>query len=176
VIGDATCRRREAVEHRAMNSAHAHLTGRPSRVLVPVDDDDAGSAAAVDAAAGLAQALDAELVLVAMLPGAVVMPAYPAALAVATEDVLPDGAEIDRIRAQRRSAVASRLPAGVRSRWIDGRKPAGEAIVGAADETDADLVVVPMHRGGGLAHALRDGADRHVLHHSRVPVLVVPAD
>jgi nucleotide-binding universal stress UspA family protein len=42
----------------------------------------------------------------------------------------------------------------------------GPATVEAARDHDADLVVVPMH----------DHADRHVLHHCQVPVLVVPTD
>lgn len=158
-----------------MNTTHPHHASWPSRVLVPVDDDRA-STAAVLAAGALAMALDAELVLVALLPGVVVMPAYPSALAISPDDASDDGAELERIRAQRRSAVSGLLPAGVRSRWIDGRKPAGEAIVSAADEAHADLVVVPMRRSSELGHAIHDGADRHVLHHSKVPVVVVPSD
>jgi nucleotide-binding universal stress UspA family protein len=46
--------------------------------------------------------------------------------------------------------------------------------VSAVREEDADLIVLPMLRGHELSHLLRDGADRHVLHHSPVPVLVVP--
>jgi nucleotide-binding universal stress UspA family protein len=46
--------------------------------------------------------------------------------------------------------------------------------VRALDEVDADLVVLSMRRGSELSHLLNDGTDRHVLHHSDVPVLVVP--
>jgi nucleotide-binding universal stress UspA family protein len=41
-------------------------------------------------------------------------------------------------------------------------------------EQHADLIVVPMLREGELRHLLHDHADRHVLHHSDVPVLIVP--
>jgi nucleotide-binding universal stress UspA family protein len=45
----------------------------------------------------------------------------------------------------------------------------------AAREHDADLVVVPMRaRAHELGHVLHDHADRYVLHHCDVPVLVVP--
>jgi nucleotide-binding universal stress UspA family protein len=50
----------------------------------------------------------------------------------------------------------------------------GSALVAAAREQDADLIVVPIHRESELAHIVHDHADRYVLHHSDVPVLVVP--
>jgi nucleotide-binding universal stress UspA family protein len=48
--------------------------------------------------------------------------------------------------------------------------------VEVAREQRADLVVIPMRRAKELAHLLHDHADRYVLHHSDVPVLVVPTD
>jgi nucleotide-binding universal stress UspA family protein len=53
-------------------------------------------------------------------------------------------------------------------------EPAGPGLVEAAQEAHAELIVVPMRRGSALGHALHDIADRHVLHHGGVPVLVVP--
>jgi nucleotide-binding universal stress UspA family protein len=55
-----------------------------------------------------------------------------------------------------------------------GSEEAVVAAVAAAREQQADLVVVPMRQEGELRHLMHDHADRHVLHHSDVPVLVVP--
>lgn len=52
----------------------------------------------------------------------------------------------------------------------------GPAIVDAARREATDLVVVPMRRATPVGHVLHDGADRYVLHHSDVPVLVVPVE
>jgi nucleotide-binding universal stress UspA family protein len=144
-----------------------------SRILVPADEDPA-SVAAVELAAGLAVALDAELVLLAVLSLPIVEAAYPSALAIGMYDEEGDREEAERTLSRRIDRFSVVLPPAVRARWIRGRHPAGPAIVRALDEVDADLVVVPMQRGGELSHLLNDGTDRHVLHHSGVPVLVVP--
>ena len=144
-----------------------------SCILVPADEDPA-SVAAVVLAARLAVALDAELVLLAVLSLPVVEAAYPSALAIGMYDQEGDQEEAERTMARLTARYSELLPPAVRSRWIRGRHPAGPAIVRALDEVDADLVVVPMRQGGELSHLLNDGTDRHVLHHSGVPVLVVP--
>jgi nucleotide-binding universal stress UspA family protein len=144
-----------------------------SRILVPADEDPA-SIAAVDMAAGLAIALDAELVLLAVQSLPIVEAAYPSALAIGMYDQEGDREEAERLLARRIARFSDVLPPAVRARWIRGRHPAGPAIVRALDEVDADLVVMPMRRGSELSHLLNDGTDRHVLHHSPVPVLVVP--
>ena len=145
----------------------------PRRILVPADED-AASFDAVRRAAGLAAALDAELVLLAVLPLPLVEATYPSALAIGIYDQQGDREEAERTLARRIALYSDVLPPAVRSRWIRGRRPAGPAIVRAIDEVDADLVVVPMRRGSELSHLLHAGTARHVLHHSRVPVLVVP--
>ena len=144
-----------------------------SRILVPADEDPA-SIAAVELAAGLAVALDAELLLLAVLSLPIVEAAYPSALAIGMYDQEGDQEEAERTLSRRVERISEVLPSAVRARWIRGRHPAGPAIVHALGEVDADLVVVPMRRGSELSHLLNDGTDRHVLHHSRVPVLVVP--
>jgi hypothetical protein len=53
--------------------------------------------------------------------------------------------------------------------------PAGPAIVDAARERSADLVVVPNGKGGGFAHLLRRSAAREVVQQCAVPILLVPA-
>jgi len=54
---------------------------------------------------------------------------------------------------------------------VDG---VGRAIVEASRRERAGLVVVAMWRGSAMGHLLHDATDRFVLHHSDVPVLVVP--
>ena len=148
-------------------------TPLPRRILVPADED-AASFQAVRRAAGLAARLDAELVLLAVLPLPLVEATYPSALAIGTYDQEGDREEAERTLSRRIALFSDLLAPPVRARWLRGRRPAGPAIIRAVDEVDADLVVVPMRRGGELSHLLHDGTDRHVLHHSRVPVLVVP--
>jgi nucleotide-binding universal stress UspA family protein len=145
---------------------HDHgLAAAPRRILVPVDGDrPAGEAFGL--AAALAEGLDAELVLLGVEPA--LLAEAPTAALVAAEE------SSDRLHRRRVLEARDRLPAGMRSRAVFGAAPAGPAIVDAAREEEADLVVVPMRRGGELAHVLHDGADRHVLRHSPVPVLVVP--
>jgi nucleotide-binding universal stress UspA family protein len=151
-----------------------HLHALPSCILVAAENDSA-SVAAVGRAAAIAAALDAELVLLAVLALPLVEAAYPSALAIGRFDLEGDREEAERTLSRRIARFSPLLPPGVRSRWIRGHHPSGPAIVRAADEVDADLVVVPMRRGNELSHLLNDGTDRHVLHQSRVPVLVVPA-
>jgi nucleotide-binding universal stress UspA family protein len=145
-----------------------------SCILVAVDRD-AASVAAVRRAAQLAAALDAELVLLAVVARAFLDRRYSSALKAAPEELTGDPEQVERMVAARVAYVSDVVPAGVRSRWVRGYEPAGPAIVQAADEVGADLVTLPMTRGNELSHVLRDVADRHVLHHSAVPVLVVPA-
>ena len=144
-----------------------------SRILVPADEDPA-SVAAVELAAGLALTLNAELVLLAALELPIVEGAYPSALAIGMYDQEGDEEEAERTLSRRIARFSEILPTAVRSRWVRSRPPEGPAIVRALDEVDADLVVLPMRKGGELSHLFNDGTDRHVLHHSRVPVLIVP--
>jgi nucleotide-binding universal stress UspA family protein len=145
----------------------------PRRILVPVIDDAQADAAVFDQAAAFAAALHAEIVLLGLKPEIepAAMPPAPFSPGLrADEDELFEGHVHERLAEMR-----DRVPSGVRSRAVLGRAPAGPAIVDAAREQAADLIVVPMRRGGEISHLFQDGADRHVLHHSPVPVLVVPS-
>jgi nucleotide-binding universal stress UspA family protein len=149
------------------------LDAVPRRILLAVDGEPANGPA-FNAATALASALGAELVLLGITPAALAFGAPPPTFPLAPDEVV---AEQDVLEGQTRERLAEaegQVPSGVRSRTVFGWEPAGQAIVDAAREEEVDLVVLPMHRGGELAHLLRDGADRHVLHHSPVPVLVVP--
>ncbi len=150
-----------------------NTNARPRRILVPVTDDAQTDAAAFDQATGFAAALDAELVLLGLKPELepAAMPPAPFSPGLrADEDERFEGHVHERL-----AELRDRVPSGVRSRAVLGRAPAGPAIVDAAREQAADLIVVPMRRGGEVSHLFQDGADRHVLHHSPVPVLVVPS-
>jgi nucleotide-binding universal stress UspA family protein len=146
----------------------------PTRILVAADTDPASSAA-VERAIGLAAALGGELVLLAVVPPDLVDPRYSSALTLVPAEPTGDREAVERMLAHRVAQFSGVIPPDLPSRWVRGYAPAGAAIVHAAEEVDADLVVVAMHRGSEVSHLVRDGTDRHVLHHSPVPVLVVPA-
>lgn len=126
---------------------------------------------AVERAAALAAALDGELLLLGVVPlpalGPLVLPPEPGGM----QD--RDAPE-DRRAMQRLTRTQARVAAGVPSRTYLRWGPAGPAIVDAARQESADLVVLPREPGGAVAHVLHDAADRHVVQHSTVPVLVVP--
>jgi nucleotide-binding universal stress UspA family protein len=136
----------------------------PQRILVLVDGDR--PAGAFERAAALAAQVPAELLLLGVDP--------PPLDEAPSATVLADGEANDRAHRRAVCDLRDRLPASVRSRVIFGEGPAGPATVDAAVAEAADLVVIPIRRGGELAHLLHDGTPRHVLHHSPVPVLVVP--
>jgi nucleotide-binding universal stress UspA family protein len=156
-----------------MDNAEIDPTATPWRILVPVEHNTAG-AAAFDLATALAAALRAELVLLGLSSRALAPAPWPAALATAPEELTAERDATEAMLTQRIVETSGRVPAGVSWRAIYGWLPAGPAIVDAAREVAADLVVVSMRRGSELSHLLRDGVDRHVIHHSPVPVLVVP--
>ncbi len=147
------------------------MTTAPKRILVPVD---AGrdSAAAVAHAAALAAAFDGELLLLGVVPlpalGPLTVPPEPDGIA--DHEAPRDGEALRRI-----TRTQAGLAPGVRSRAYLRWAPAGPAIVDAAEHERADLVVVPRSPAHHLAHPLGDATERHVVRHSPVPVLVVPA-
>ena len=80
---------------------------------------------------------------------------------------------LDRMIAERLDELTAALPA-VRLRTVQSYGPVGAALTAVAAREHADLVVVPIRREREFAHFVHDHADRYVLHHSDVPVLVVP--
>jgi nucleotide-binding universal stress UspA family protein len=128
----------------------------------------------VSTAAALAEALDAELVLVGIAP-----PGPPARPAAQVEDgnwLATDSEQrlLDLLVRERLDELSEELPAGIPVRAILTWGPPGPALIEAAHDQRAELIVVAMRRESALGHALHDHNDRHVLHHSDVPVLVVP--
>jgi nucleotide-binding universal stress UspA family protein len=133
------------------------------------------SLAAAAVAARLAASLRAELVLVGIAPMA--PPEPPARMFgdVASVDRHVQEQElVDGLITERLDQFVGALESELRARTLLTWDPVGAALIEAAGNEDADLVVVPIRREGGLAHLFHDRADRYVLHHSEVPVLVVP--
>jgi nucleotide-binding universal stress UspA family protein len=82
---------------------------------------------------------------------------------------------VDGLITERLDQFVGALGTEVRARTLLTWGPVGAALIEAAGDEGAELVVVPVRReGGALAHLFHDHADRYVLHHSEVPVLVVP--
>lgn len=146
------------------------------RVIAPVTfAHESLEAAAV--AADLSAALGAELVLAGIAP---VAPFEPSSGAITELEALQRQMEhqqvLDRIMSERLEELAGAMPDGLRCRTMLTRGPVGPTLVETAREQQADLVVVPIRRESAFAHLLHDRADRYVLHHSDVPVIVVPTN
>jgi hypothetical protein len=139
---------------------------RPRSVLVAVELRDGAAATAVAAAGVLAAALGAEVILAGVAP---LVQSTPPDEPVVLLHPVPMGdrqATIDALTHRRVNESARRLPASVPRRTMLRWGAIGPAIVDAARQERVDLVVV----------SLRGGADHYVLHHSGVPVLVVPIE
>jgi nucleotide-binding universal stress UspA family protein len=151
------------------------MTWPPRSIIVPVGLA-AHSERLVSVAAGLAAGLGAELILAGIAPLA---PARGAAAQARDLTPLPSNDEqrlMDLLVGERLEELSDGLPDGVRFRVLLTWGSLPVALVAAARDEHAELIVVGMRRGRAIGHALHDHADRHVLHHSEVPVLVVPIE
>jgi|FLYL01.1.fsa_nt_gi nucleotide-binding universal stress UspA family protein len=144
-------------------------------ILVAVDGSETASRA-VDAAAELAAALDAELVIThvvtepihSQIPGELYAYARMEGTTLVREDVrLREGEELVARQVRRAEDVHSR----VRERVVEGK--AAPAILRVAQEEDADLVVVGSRGRSELASWLLGSVSHAVFHTARRPVLVV---
>jgi nucleotide-binding universal stress UspA family protein len=150
------------------------MTGK--RVIAPVTfAHDTLEAAAV--AADLAAALGAELVLAGISPVAPFEPSFGSLTELeALQRRIEHQRLLDQIMSERLEELREGMPDGLRCRTVLSWGPIGPTLVEAAREQHADLVVVPIRRESELAHLLHDRTDRYVLHHSDVPVIVVPTN
>jgi nucleotide-binding universal stress UspA family protein len=130
---------------------------------------------AVAVAAAMAAALRAELVLAGVAPMAPPEPELDTPGFDRLARQLENQQLLDRLIARRLEELTGALPRGIRARSLQTCGPVGAALVAAAREQGADLIVVPIRRERELAHLVHDHVDRYVLHHSDVPVLVVPS-
>jgi nucleotide-binding universal stress UspA family protein len=148
----------------------------PHRFLVPLDDERAHTSEPIELATRLAHKVDGTVTLFAVAPLAIpdgdvaVLGAVPEAGA-----DLEQQEQLDRLARERLDEIAARIGDGLDVRTKIGWGPAGVAIVDEIEQGAHDLVVVPTRCEGELGHLLHDHTLRHVLHHSAVPVLVVPA-
>jgi nucleotide-binding universal stress UspA family protein len=148
---------------------------RVSTVLAAVELHDDAVDVVVDTAGMLAAALGTEVVVAGIAPLALPAPgAGDAVVPLRPADTVDLQTAIDGLTQHRVQQAAARLPAGVARRTVLCWAPAGRAIVEASRRERAGLVVVAMRRGSAMGHLLHDATDRFVLHHSDVPVLVVP--
>ena len=146
----------------------------PHRIVVPVTLSREGTER-IAAAARLAEALGAELVLVGIAP--LVPPAQWSA-GVSRFVLLDREREaqrvMDRLLAERLEELSAALPTGVRARTVATWGPLDETLAEVAEVEGADMIVVSMRQESPFAHLLHDHGNRYLLHHSGVPVLVVP--
>jgi nucleotide-binding universal stress UspA family protein len=150
------------------------MSDLPRRIIVPVAfSHDARDVVGV--AAAFAGAFGAELVLAGIAPLA-----PPEPQRIGLEEIAPIARQVeqqelvDRLVGDQLRELTDELCGDLRVRTLVTWGSVGSAVVAAARQQHADLIVVPMLREGELQHLLHDHADRHVLHHSAVPVLVVP--
>ena len=142
-------------------------TPKPSKILVPVDFS-APSIKAVKAAVALAQHFNARLALVHVTgpkgrPGA-----FPVVEAM--------GMTTDPRRPARQALNAfadKEVPAEVRCTSFVDSGVAYSCIIAAAEEWNADLIVIGTHGQGWLPNALLGSTAERVVRHARCPVLVV---
>ena len=142
------------------------------RIVVGVDGSR-GAAAAVDWCARMAPALDAEVIAVFSVTPFVY--SVPASVAVGDVPMVYDDSLRSTIAAEMEGWCAPLRAAGVphRTEVLEGR--ASDVIMRAAEEHDADLVVVGRRGKGGFAELVLGSVASQVSHHCGRPVVVVPA-
>jgi nucleotide-binding universal stress UspA family protein len=147
-------------------------------IVLGYDGSDSARAA-LDRAGELSQALGARTVVVSVEP--LVIPADAAAAgpfmfapyAVPVRELVPDASERDRW--QRHLEYARDVLAG-RGVEVELASPEGrpaEELVNAADEHDADLIVVGTHDPGFLERLFAGSVGQDVARHAHCDVLIV---
>jgi nucleotide-binding universal stress UspA family protein len=131
-----------------------------STILVPLDGSSL-SRHALPYASFLAQAMNARLVL---------FHAYRAK----TDDVETDP-ELDLVREQADLANGLRQRGVNATTWLSYDEP-GAAIVTAAADLRADLIVMSTHGRGGVSQLMYGSVADHVVRSSGVPILLVTAN
>jgi len=139
------------------------------RILVPVDFSDT-SKKALQYAVPLAAAFDAEVVLVHVMEPFGLPPEMgylPPELAVSQQELEGSAREgLEKLRAGeigRRARTQVKVRVGVP--WHE--------IISAANESNADLIILSTHGRTGLRHALLGSVAERVVRHAPCPVLVV---
>ncbi len=139
-------------------------------IVVAVDGSEL-SLDAVDAAAGLAQSFNSDLVVAHVVdPAKAAMLTYgnPQLVAGCFDALREEGREVLEIGRER----ARRSVARVETRLVQG--PPAEEIVALAGEVGAAWIVMGSHGRSGLRRMLVGSVAEGVLRHAAVPVLIVP--
>ncbi len=136
----------------------------PIRTIFHPTDYSESSAAAFDLASALARDYGATLVVAHAAPPPLVLPTDGVALPPILDDPETLQARLDQVRpADSRIAVRHRLLFG----------DAAGAILDAAAEEKADLIVMGTHGRSGVSRLLLGSVAEHVLRHAVCPVLTV---
>ena len=146
----------------------------PYRFLLPVDCSTSTSEP-LDAATRLARGVNGSVTLLAVVPLAP-PPSDLNDLARGTGvGADPEEQEVlDRLARERLDEVVAGIEDGLDVSTEVSWGPVGPAIVDEVQQGAHDLVVISIRQEGELGHLVHDHTLRHVLHHSPVPVLVVP--
>lgn len=139
-------------------------------ILVAVDGSP-HAVRALDEAADLARAYHARLTLISVASRtAWRLAAGPYA------GLLPTQEDADREAEATLRAARERIGDDMPVTTIVGQGHTTAAILKAADEGTHDLIVMGSRGRGGAAAALLGSVSHDVLHHSRIPVLIVHAE
>lgn len=145
----------------------------PQRILVSLDGGKA-SGLALDQAIGLAKALGSELVLLHVVPNLWVPPAYEALMfdVGSRQEAEAKMREEGQVVLDRAKVQAQ----GLKTRTIlrdSGDMRVAPAILEVAKAEQADLIALGTHGYSGFDRLLLGSVAETVVHHARVPVLVV---
>jgi nucleotide-binding universal stress UspA family protein len=137
------------------------------RILVPLD----GSARAEHAlpiAAQIACATGGSLFLVQVIPSP---PGESGSLAPASQRIATENAEA---REYLTSLAASPMFCGITTKTDIVSGPPASSLRAVAQARESDLVVLSRHGSSGLTHWALGSVAHALLHHSRIPLLLVP--
>lgn len=142
-------------------------------ILVPVDDSDACEEGVWDAVE-LATTLGSRIKLVHVINRTpwMAMGTGPAAIEDLIIQIHSAGESmLNRIQKDMRTSGVE-----IDAKVIEGfGRRVGELVLAEAGSWPADLIVLRARRRRGLRHILMGGNAEYILHHSSVPVLLVPA-
>jgi nucleotide-binding universal stress UspA family protein len=155
--------------------AAGELAAQPRRILVGVDDADI-TAAVLACARDLAEAFDADVLALHVLSVADMSHVLSVAAATAhgerEEEARVESALLEERMRWLDALGRAGLPPGRTGTVVTSGRP-GEAILAAAREACAELLVLGRHGSGQVLPALLGSTVRTVLHGAPCPVLVV---
>jgi nucleotide-binding universal stress UspA family protein len=139
-------------------------------ILVAIDDS-AHAARALEEALDLARAHRSRLTLISVASrGAWRYLAGPYV------GMMPTQEETDAAAERTIAAARERVDGDIPVTSVVGRGSPADAILTRAETGNHDLIVMGSRGRGPAASALLGSVSQHVLHHSRVPVLIVHAE